>query len=411
MKRRFPFFYGYVMLAAVWCLYFCVFGTVLYGASVINANMQQAMGFPEQYIGVAGTMCTLVSGLVGPVVGRLISKRGVKLTFLMGSAMVVFSSLALAFLPQSALSFLLLYGLVVGAGMGFAGLVPVQSAINDWFDKKKSFAMAIVLTAGSVGGFVAPQLVERLLAAGDWTWGWRYVAAMAALSLVVSLVLIVDRPEELGQYPDGLPPAESGPKDAGAAAPEGPIDRRAFGLILFNYASRTYIYYSIMAYLVIYLRHKGFSSAYGANCIALISLFSLGGRLLMGVIPEKRVPAHVTLGFGNILVGVGGGLICLFDTSLPVRAGAAAFGLGVGFVTVALPLTVSRTFGQKRFAVVNGKLSLINYLLAAGGPVMVGQAAAYLNDYGLPLGFSALLVIAGGAAAFLLGKKREVTPS
>ena len=50
MKRRFPFFYGYVMLAAVWCLYFCVFGTVLYGASVINANMQQAMGFPEQYI-------------------------------------------------------------------------------------------------------------------------------------------------------------------------------------------------------------------------------------------------------------------------------------------------------------------------------------------------------------------------
>ncbi len=407
MKRHVPFFYGYGMLAAVWCIYFCVFGTVLYGASVINADMQQAMGFSEQYIGVAGTLCTLSSGLMGPLVGRLISSRGVRLTFLIGSVLVLLSSLALAVLPQSVFSFLLLYGLVVGAGMGFAGLVPVQSAVNDWFDRKKSFAMAVVLTAGSVGGFVAPQVVERLLTAGGWVWGWRYVAAMAGIALVISLVFIVDRPEDVGQFPDGLPAGAVGAEEPPAAGEEGPPDRKTFGLILFSYATRTYIYYSIMAYLVIFLRYKGYSSAYGAACISLISLFSLAGRLLMGVIPERRVPANVTLGMGNIAVGVGGLLICLFDASLPIRMGAAAFGLGVGFVTVALPLTVSRAFGQRRFAVVNGRLSLINYLLAAGGPVVVGQAAAFLGDYSLPLGFTALLVIAGGIAAFFLRLRKE----
>lgn len=407
MKRHFPFFYGYGMLAAVWCIYFCVFGTVLYSTSVINAGMQQAMGFSERYIGLAGTLCTLVSGLVGPLVGRLISKRGVRLTFLIGSAMVIASGLALAFLPQSVFSFLLLYGLVVGAGMGFAGLVSVQSAVNDWFDRKKSFAMAIVLTAGSVGGFMAPQIVERLLSAGNWTWGWRYVAAMAGVALVVSLLFIVNRPEDVGQFPDGLPPAKQEKGVAQDGEEEGPPDRKAFVLILFSYATRTYIYYSIMAYLVIFLRYKGFSSAYGADCIALISLFSLAGRLLMGVIPERRVPANVTLGLGNIAVGAGGLLICLFDGSLPIRIGAAAFGVGVGFVTVALPLTVSRAFGQRRFAGINGKLSLINYLLAAGGPAIVGQTAAWLNDYSLPLGFSAVLVIAGGVAAFFLRLRKE----
>lgn len=407
MKRRFPFFYGYGMLAAVWCIYFCVFGTVLYGASVINADMQQAMGFSEQYIGLAGTLCTLVSGLVGPLVGRLISRRGVRLTFLIGSALVILSSLALAFLPQSVFSFLLLYGLVVGAGMGFAGLVPVQSAVNDWFDRKKSSAMAIVLTAGSVGGFVAPQIVERLLAAGDWTWGWRYVAVMAGVSLAVSLLFIVNHPEDVGQFPDGLPPGQAREGEAPAVGEEGPPDRKSFGLILFSYATRTYLYYSIMAYLVIFLRYKGFSGAYGAGCIARISLFSLAGRLLMGVIPERRVPANVTLGLGNIAVGVGGLLICLFDASLPIQMGAAAFGLGIGFVTVALPLTVSRAFGQRRFAVVNGRLSLINYLLAAGGPAIVGQAAAFLGGYSFPLGVASMLVIAGGAAAFFLRLRKE----
>lgn len=395
------------MLVAVWCLYFCVFGTVLYGASVINAHMQQAMGFPEQYIGLAGTLCTLVSGLVGPTVGRIISRRGVRLTFLVGSILVALASLALAFFPQSALSFLFLYGLVVGAGIGFAGLVSVQSAINDWFDRKKSFAMALVLTAGSVGGFVAPQIVERLLAVGDWTWGWRYVAAMAGLSLVISLLLVVNHPQDLGQTPDGLPSAAKAASPTADDSEEAPVDRRTFGLILFNYATRTCFYYSVMAYLVIFLRYKGFSSGYGADCLALVSIFSLIGRLLMGIIPERRVPANVTLGLGNIIQGSGGLLICLFASPALIRAGAAAFGLGLGFVTVALPLTVSRAFGQKRFAVINGRLSLINYLLAAGGPAVVGQVAAFLNDYSLPLGVTALLAALGGLAVFFLRLRKE----
>lgn len=409
MRRRTPFFYGYVILATVWLLYFSVIGMILYGASVVNAQMQLVLGFDEQYVGLASTACTIISGVMGPAVGWIISKRGVRLPYLIGSAMVAVASFLLALLPQTQVSFLLLYGVVIGSGIGFAGIMTAQSAVNDWFDKKKSMAMAVALTAGAAGGFLAPQVVSRLLSAGDWTWGWLFIGGMSVLSFALSALLLVNRPADIGEVPDGLhgaPPPEKAPERPDGFTFRSVLKGPEFYMVLFSYAARTALYYAFMAYVIIFLRGEGMSAAFGAGLLSLISVSSLVGRLLAGAVPERLVPANRSLGLGNVVMGAGTLLVTAAHSQGAILLGGVGFGLGIGVATVALPIVVSRLYGAGHFSVVNGNLSLLNYLFGAGGPAVVGGVAGLLGGYRLPFAAAAVLVVVSGGVVCLLHMKR-----
>lgn len=402
MKRRDRFFYGYIILIVTWCLYFCVFGTVTYGASVINANMQMSLGIKERYIGMASTLSMLLSGLMGPVTGHLIARKGVRKPFAAGAVMVCAASLLLATAVKEHVAFLLFYGVVMGMGIGLAGLVSIQSIVNEWFDRKKAMAMAIVLTAGSVSGFITPQIAEKLTGSGTWTWGWYYTCALSALALLLAFLFLKNGPEEIGQYPDGLLPEKRPEKAETAGGEERPVPRSAFFRVLANYMTRNALYYSFIAYIVIFLRERGHTSGVGASVLSVVSILSLVGRLIAGAIPERRIPANITLGAGNILMGLGTLVIAIQPDTAGIWAGAGCFGIGLGFVTVALPLTVSRIYGKKRFPVVNGRLSLFNCLLSAGAPSAVGYAAEVLGGYALPFGVTGALAVLGGAAVLTI---------
>src|SRR5690606_19279523 len=108
------------------------------------------------------------------------------------------------------------YGGVVALGSGLGALIPAQSCVANWFVKRRSFGLAIVLAGSGVAGSIAAPLINQAIAwnGGDWRGGWYCVFAAACVSGALALWLVRDRPADMGQRPDGVADGESAAGDA-----------------------------------------------------------------------------------------------------------------------------------------------------------------------------------------------------
>ncbi len=104
-----------------------------------------------------------------------------------------------------------LHGAIVGMGaLGMIGAhMPVITALNNWFRDRLALALALMFFAVAIGGKVIGVLMAALLLL--LLVDWRLLTALSgALGLVAALPLaraVRNRPEDLGEHPEGLTPA------------------------------------------------------------------------------------------------------------------------------------------------------------------------------------------------------------
>jgi MFS family permease len=152
--------------------------------------------------------------LVGPFVGRMLDTKSVRGLMVTG-AVINASCLAL----MSRATELWQLGVLFGGGIaiGTAMLGPLASAtvVTRWFDRQRGRAQGLVNMGGPAGGLLGAPLGGYLLA----TYGWRStVLVFSATTLIVIPVIwlvVRNRPEDLGQAPDGVA-RDPAPQDASA---------------------------------------------------------------------------------------------------------------------------------------------------------------------------------------------------
>ncbi len=399
-KRR--LFYGYTVLIIVWISYFLVMGFPTYGGSVLNSFRVTECGYKASVLGAAVALNTLMQGLCGPFVGRW-AKRGIRAPYLIGTVIVIALAFVLGTIPGNQASFIFLFGICMGIGMGFAGILTAQCAVNNWFYKKKSFAMAVTLSAGAVGGFIAPQTVRKVAATGGWQSGWLMIAGICVVSLVLILVFLKNQPSDVGQYPDGAD--QDVEKESGKTASISfgqALRERSIYLILLNYAARTALYYAFTGHSILYITANGFDYAGAVTVISILSVTSLAGRLLAGVIPERWIPPKYLLGLATLIMTGGVFVISTMAGMLIIYAGTALFGLGFGITHVIQPIVEARLYGSENFSVIHGSIQPVNYVIGAFGPFLVGVFADRSGSYAVPFLVLGVMNLIGGICAFLI---------
>lgn len=104
---------------------------------------------------------------------------------------------------------LLSQGVMAGLGMGLT-LVPQMATVASYFKRKRSLAIGIVTTGGSVGGVIYPIVFRLLMAKIGFHWSTRALALIAFIGLVsASLILkqrqdIINRPVNDDNGPQGF---------------------------------------------------------------------------------------------------------------------------------------------------------------------------------------------------------------
>ncbi|GHU64466.1 MFS transporter [Clostridia bacterium] len=417
MKNTGKMFYGWKLIIILWICYFSNVGFILYGSSVLAANMVPDMGFSIAVIGVAVAACNITQGISGPFVGFFISKKGAKIPFAAGCVVIAAGAILIPLIAKTETSYVILYGILIGFGMSLASMNVTQAFMDAWFEKKKALAMSLVLTAGSVGGFCAPLIMNAVIGAANWQTGWTVIGVCCAVGTILTITLVKRYPSDIGEVPDGknYKPSEVVQKSvktakmADATKITMPFSRvvksYVFWGCIINYMTRAACYYTLVGYIVVYFTQEGVAQGLAVLALSVFSVGSLLGRIFIGAILDVFIKARYSMLLSNIILFAGmmivaflGPVSSFFVILAPLVAG---FGHGIGLA--GLPTTVSRFFGTKNFPLANGIINSTAYLVGSYGPLFTGFLAAATGNFTTPFAIVGLIGLAGGLLS-LIGK-------
>lgn len=416
-------FYGWTIVVSLWIIYFLNVGFPMYGGQTVNTFMADEIGFKRTILGLAFSLFNLFQGLPGPIIGYTVQKKGARFSIAIGSALLIVSALMMGYVVKSQWLFLLTFGVIAGVGVGFGTVVPVQTTVSQWFDRKRARAMAITLTASGFGGFIAAPLLTKVLSStGKWNNCWLLVAGAAGLALLIDLLLVKDKPADIGQVPDGKTAenADIGTKSKKAkyipySTEEDWTIKEAMRnpkcwLTLLGALGIYIPYMMLISHGIACLGDHGITAATAAFSMSLITATSIAGRLLGGELCN-HMPARIVWA-GSLGILLLGSVFLMNSGSIASMVlYAVCTGIGFGSSFVCMPVVFSSYFGVKIYSRLFGTLFPIITICSSVSPTLAG----YLYDKSGSYNSSFLLIMIFniiGIVAMLLNKppKKDVGP-
>lgn len=196
-------------------------GTFFYGFTVYFTPIRDAFGWTAAMTSVAFGFRGLEQSVLTPIAGLMVDRVGPRKLLIPG-----WITAGLGFILMGRIESLWAFYatfVVIAVGMSFGQFVVVNTAIANWFEKKRSRAITLVYVGFGASGLLAPLL--------SWTveqFTWRNSLAMVGISFLVICVplcaLVRRRPEDYGYRPDGET-APSGNHCAGGSPDHRPRSR------------------------------------------------------------------------------------------------------------------------------------------------------------------------------------------
>ena len=386
-------FYGWKLLAIFWIILFANFAFPLYGASVVNTYMAEALHWDRTQLGTAYAIYQLMIGVPAPLIAVLIAKRGVRFTASIGCVVVVVGALLMSSVVRTSLQVDLVYGVMIGMGAMTGGVLVSQTAINRWFDKYKGLAITLVHTGGTFGGFVAARLLDKVIrvSSGNWRAGWWMIAGLSTLCALLAMSFVRERPEDFGQFPDG-----SAEESAARLSPSVAITRvhrtsehwtlldalrtPAIWLILISLLGFSAGYPLYIAHGNAHLRDLGYTPAQAASSISIMLLCALFGTLFFAAVAD-RIEPRVTWAVGS-LVFAGGMLLALHASGAAgLYLYAILLGSSFGVCFSAMMVLPANYYGLKGYPPVISFMMVVGTTAGALGARVAGMVFDRVHSY------------------------------
>jgi MFS family permease len=293
---------------------------------------------------------------------------------------------------------------VIGAGAGTALLG--RAAVADMYPpERRGRAVGLVLVAGTVGAVGGPPLAGLVHAAAR-TAGvgrplvvpWALVPVLAAVGLILVLALRPD-PREL---------AARSAADTTIRRPLEVLRARPAAAAVATIAAVQVVMVTFMSVIpvVLHSHHAGELTVSIVVSLHLAGMFALSS-VIGGALDRWGRRAGLAGGLGLSGVGV---LLSLGQgaTVLPA-AGLVLIGIGWSMGYVASTAVVSDVAAPAERA---GALGLMDLVASVSAAVGVVSGAALLQAAGfVVLGIAALVLLAGGFSAVVLGRWRAAVPA
>ncbi len=386
-----PVFYGWTLLGVLWLVFAFNLGFPAYGGPVINSAMARELGFSRETLGLITTIYIIMSGLPGPVVAMAVNRFGVRRTLVTGSLMNVAGAAFMATVANSGAAAYLGFGLVVGGGVCTGAAIASQTALSRWFVRRRSLALSILYSSGAIGGYFAVKhiLPWAMEAGGSWRAGWWVIVALAGVAGMLALMFVRERPEDIGQRPDGDSggtgdtPAHARP-DFITATPWEPrqvLRRPTYWLIVFSLVGGSGGYTLFLAHGIVHLQDLGHSIDVARGALATMTWTGLLAKAVIMLLGDRIDPRYLWAVF---MVFFGAGLVIIVDARTPLLVNAFATCLGIGFGggVVCLMAVLGNYYGLRTFALLSGIAIAINTTLSALAPYIAG----FLFDHGYGYG-------------------------
>ena len=397
--RRFPFFYGWVMvLGSVMAVMASIPGQT-FGVGVFTDHLIEAWGLSRVQISTAYFLGTLTSGFLLPSAGRIMDRVGTRIMIVIAAGGLGISLLieagadrvmAAAGLQSMVIAMAMMTGIFLCLRFFGQGCLAIVSrvVIGKWFSRRRGMATALAGVLTSFGFNGSPVLLNMLIVYAGWRGACGLLAAGIGIGVsVVGWVLFRDSPEECGLEMDG----DSREMRAvhAAAAQERDFTRRealrtcAFWVFSFALAAHGLIITAMSFHVASIGAEMGLSRDESFQLFFPMSYFAVATTLLAGLVADRARLKYLLFIF---LIGEAVGTMGLMNLGeawgrwMMYSGFGVTGGLFLPLITVAWP----RFFGRTHLGAISGLNMTIMVWASALGPVLFSQVKAMTGGY-LPI--------------------------
>jgi sugar phosphate permease len=395
--------YGWVMVAVTFFTALITAGTV--GApGVFIVPLQREFGWSAAEISSALSIRFILFGLMAPFAAALMNRYGLR-NVTLAALLIVGSALVASLAMTKVWHLILLWGVVIGIGTGMTALVLGATIAARWFSARRGLVVGILTASVATGQLVFLPLLASVTERMGWRTALLLVCAMLALAAFAVLLVMRDRPSDVGLRPFGdqgkeplpAPPPSNAPIAAAAlSALTDAAGTRVFWILFATFficgASTNGL---IQVHLIPMCLDFGIPQVQAASLLAAMGVFDFFGTIFSGWLSDRYDNRWLLFWYYGLR---GLSLLMLPFTDFSFY-GLSLFAMFYGLDWIAtVPPTVRLTaqrFGPERANLVFGWIFTGHQLGAACAAFGAGLSRTMLATY-LPAFFiaGALCVVA-----------------
>jgi len=401
---KFPFFYGWVILAAGTIGILMSIPGQTMGVSVFTESLLSDLQINRNNLSLAYLVGTLGSGLIITRAGKLYDKHGARVMAFIAGVMLglmlvyltridhlVESLKEVGWLSPAVLTFVLLAFGFWGIRFFGQGLLTMVSRnmVMKWFNRRRGLANAVLGIFSALGFSIAPKILDEVIQRLEWRGAWIFLAILVGIVFALFVIVVYrDNPEDCGCVADGklgavkksrrppsLPDHDFTLKEARKT-----IAFWAFTLGL----SLSALYISGLTFHVVSVfEASGLTREQGLGIFIPTSLIAVGIQFLGGYASD-----YIRLKFLLVLFALGMtvsivGLTMLGGNPLGYWMIIGGNGVVWGLYTVLIGVTWPRFYGLKNLGAISGFSLSWTVIGSALGPYMFSVSMDLTGSYDL----------------------------
>ncbi len=382
LNKKPGIFYGWWIIAACFLMALYSAGVIGYSFTAFIEPIAKEFGWSYANISFASSLRGVEAGLLAPIVGLLVDRFGAKPILFVGAILTGLGILALSRVTNLAM-FYAAFALIA-TGLSACSATAMIAAVSNWFHRRASLAMGIMISGWGFSGFMVPIVVKLI----D-SMGWRqsfFVLGIGMFILAPLSLMVRRRPEDYGLLPDG---------DSIVATSSGAHNHSSSNSVDVNLSGKqallcpTFWYISlalsaqhllasaVTTHVMPYLGSVGIVRDIAGLAATGIPVLSIIGRFGFGWLGDRVSKKKLTaVGFAMLCVG-----LLIFSSANPnllflLLFFVAFFGIGFGGTNTMRAVLTRDFFGAKNFATIYGFLTGVGTV----GSIIGAPLAGYVYD-------------------------------
>ena len=401
------FFYGWTIVGVAGLGIFASGPGQSHTFSVFVEPIGRDLGVSSATLATAYGLATLAAAFLLPYMGRAVDRFGPRKAL---GAIIAMLGVACLFFGAAANFLWLAVGFALLRFLGQGSLMlGCANLVSQWFSRSRGFAMSLMALGFGVSMAIHPPLSQYLVTEIGWRQAWVVLGLLTWIIMLPPILLLIhDKPEDLGLAPDGE--ARPAPSEDGATAEAAisgltlseALRTVSFYVLSFGWFAIAMLVTTLHFYQVKVLTAQGVevetaARVFTVSAVTMVLAMPLVGRLFDWM-RTRLVFAIGLLVTAGSLIGVT--FVSGFYSSILY---AALFGLNNAFSMTMFGYLWPRYFGRKHLGSIQGTGQMIGVVGASLGPLPVGLAFDFLGDATWTLRILALYPAVAGllAIAFL----------
>ena len=285
--------YGWVV-AGVTFLVMLVSAGAASAPGVLLVPLQREFGWTAAEVSSSIGLRLALFGLMAPFAAALMNRFGVR-AIVLSSLGLITLGMGLSVLMREVWQLVVLWGVVVGVGAGMTALVLAATVATRWFERRRGLVVGLLTANAAAGQLLVLPLVAQMVEAVRRRGAVGLLCAFYVIAALVVLVLLRERPEDLGLAAYGADPAAARPPPVQGnmfAAPFVAL-RAASKVLLFWILFGTFFICGmttnglVQMHLIPMCNDFGIAATSAAGLLALMGVFDFVGTVASGWLSDR----------------------------------------------------------------------------------------------------------------------------